>query len=103
MRYGIMGYHQSSNGGYLGNSDEDDWRDDYQYDLLTDEEIEQRKRDVRQGKPPEEPEEEDDGLSWCYSTRFDKILIYCIVSYLEASARVGVSAFGIGCLTDNSL
>lgn len=75
MRYGVMGYHQTSGGGYIGESDEDqedDWKRDYQYDLMTDEEIEQRKKDVAHTKPPEEPSktdnESDDGLSWCYST-----------------------------------
>lgn len=76
MRYGIMGYKQSSGGGYIGESDEqDEWKKDYQYELLDDEEIEQRKRDVavieepkEEKKEESEDDDEDDELSWCYST-----------------------------------
>lgn len=88
MRYGVMGYRQSSGGGYIGGTDEtdnDEWKEQYQYELLDDEEIEQRKREVAQRSPKiekesdddddddeEEDEQDDDSdeeeLSWCYST-----------------------------------
>ena len=77
-RYGVMGYRQSSGGGYIGGTDEseqDEWKQQYQYELLTDDEIEQRKkevaiRDKREDEViKEEPDDDDDdGLSWCYST-----------------------------------
>ena len=77
MRYGVLGYRQSSGGGYIGESDESAWQDDYQYPLMDEEEIEQRKKDVavinpKKEEPPKKQEEDDDddddGLSWCYST-----------------------------------
>ena len=81
MRYGVLGYKQSSGGGYIGGTDEsenDEWKEQYQYELLDDEEIEQRKREVAERTPkikkePDEDEEDgdsddDDELSWCYST-----------------------------------
>ena len=73
IRYGVMGYKQSSGGGFIGSSDDDSWKEQYQYDLLTDEEIEQRKKDIATTKPAEEEEpkdddDDDDGLEWCYST-----------------------------------
>jgi phage terminase large subunit len=72
IRYGVMGYKQSSGGGFIGSSDDESWKEQYQYDLLTDEEIEQRKKDVANNQPEkkEEPkdDDDDDGLEWCYST-----------------------------------
>ena len=80
MRYGIMGYRQSSGGGYIGESDyneDDEWKKQYANELLDDEEIEQRKKEVaiRDKTDKEEEEEEkkeddegDDELSWVYST-----------------------------------
>ena len=78
-RYGIMGYKQSSGGGYIGESDyneDDEWKKQYANELLDDEEIEQRKKEVavrdREDKEKEETkedtDEDDDGLEWCYST-----------------------------------
>ena len=77
MRYGVMGYRQSSGGGYIGGTDEsedDEWKKQYAYELLDDEEIEQRKKEVaiRDGHDEETVKEndddDDDDLSWCYST-----------------------------------
>lgn len=76
MRYGVLGYRQSSGGGYIGESDEPaDWKKDYQYDMMDDEEIEQRKKQVAiskgepiEEKPDTDDEDGDDDLAWCYST-----------------------------------
>ena len=79
MRYGVMGYKQTSGGGYIGESDEhedDDWKRQYAYELLDDEEIEQRKKEVAERNPDkkedeskkEDDDDDDDGLEWCYST-----------------------------------
>lgn len=78
MRYGVMGYKQSGGGGYIGESDyneDDEWKKQYAYELLDDEEIEQRKKEVAisKGDIPDTKDDDDDdddgdGLEWCYST-----------------------------------
>lgn len=79
IRYGILGYKQSSAGGFIGSTEEFDSRDlDEQWGFveLTEDEKQQRKKDVAvsKGEPAEEKDTEDrdddddDGLEWCYST-----------------------------------
>ena len=80
-RYGVLGYKQSSAGGFIGSTEDDfDPRNLdtlYGFTELTDEEREQRKKDVAVSKGASDEEEDtedreedddDDGLSWCYST-----------------------------------